>query len=110
VGEQMKQLMGAEIGPFSTCAMEKRPDPQYDFNNPLLEDLLEQWMEAGVQEVVLSPFFLLPGRHAGTGGDLDQICQPFLDQGMKIGRTENLGSHPLVQEILLDRIRADQNN
>jgi hypothetical protein len=29
---------------------------------------------------------------------------------MKIYRTENLGAHSLVQEILLDRIRADQNN
>ena len=110
VGEQMRQLLGSEIGLFSTCAMERRPDPQYDFNNPLLEDLLQQWMETGVQEVVLSQFFLLPGRHAGPGGDLAQICQPFIDQGMKIYRTQNLGAHSLVQEILLDRIRADQNN
>jgi hypothetical protein len=109
VGEQMRQLLGSEIGLFSTCAMERRPDPQYDFNNPLLEDLLQLWMEAGVHEVVLSQFFLLPGRHAGPGGDLAQICQPFIDQGMKIYRTENLGTHSLVQEILLDRIRADQN-
>jgi sirohydrochlorin ferrochelatase len=110
VGEQMRQLLGSEIGLFSTCAMERRPDPQYDFNNPLLEDLLQQWTESGVQEVVLSQFFLLPGRHAGPGGDLAQICQPFIDQGMKIYRTENLGTHSLVQEILLDRIRADQNS
>ena len=56
------------------------------------------------------PVFLLPGRHAGPGGDLAQICQPFIDQGMKIYRTENLGAHSLVQEILLDRIQADQKS
>ena len=56
VGDQMRKLLGTEIGPFSTCAMERRPDPQYDFNNPLLEDLLQQWMETGVEEVVLSQF------------------------------------------------------
>jgi sirohydrochlorin ferrochelatase len=110
VGAQMKQLLGTEIGTFSTCAMERRPDPQYDFNNPLLEDLLEEWMEEGVQEVVLSQFFLLPGRHAGPGGDLAQICHSFIDRGMKIYRTENVGAHSLVHEILLDRIRADQNH
>jgi sirohydrochlorin ferrochelatase len=110
VGEQMRHLLGTEVGPFSTCAMERRPEPQYDFNDPLLEDLLGEWMKAGVHQVVLSQFFLLPGRHAGPGGDLAQICQPFIDRGMKIYRTENLGAHSLVQEILLDRIRADQNN
>jgi len=110
VGEQMRQLLGTEVGPFSTCAMERRPDPQYDFNDPLLQDLLGKWMKAGVQEVVLSPFFLLPGRHAGPGGDLAQICKTFMDRGMKIFRAENLGAHSFVQEILLDRIQTDQNN
>lgn len=108
VGEQMRQLLGTEIAQFSTCAMERRPDPIYDFNDPLLENLLQKWMDVGIREVVVSQFFLLPGRHAGPGGDLAQICQPFIDQGMKICRTENLGAHPLVEEILLDRIRADQ--
>ena len=108
VGSQMKERMGNEIAGFSTCAMERRSDQRYNFNDPLLEDLLEEWMEQGIREVVLSQFFLLPGRHAGPDGDLAQICQPFKDQGMKIFRTENLGTHPLVMEILLDRIRADQ--
>jgi hypothetical protein len=108
VGQQMKERMGSGIARFSTCAMERRPDPQYDFNDPLLENLLQKWMNEGIREVVVSQFFLLPGRHAGPGGDLAQICQPFIDQGMKICRTENLGSHSLVEEILIDRIRSDQ--
>ena len=108
VGKEMSQGLRNEIANFSTCAMERRPDPQYDFNDPLLENLLQQWMEDGISEVVLSQFFLLPGRHAGPAGDLAQICQPFIDQGMKICRSDNLGTHPLVQDILLDRIRADQ--
>jgi len=110
VGEQIKQLLGNQIAEFSTCAMERRPDPKYDFNDPLLENLLEKWMDAGVKEVILSQFFLLPGRHAGPGGDLAQICQPFIDRGMKIYRSGNLGAHSLVKEILLDRIRADQKS
>ena len=89
--------------------MERRPDPKYDFNNPLLETLLEQWQEAGVSEVVVSQFFLLPGRHAGPDGDLAEICQPFIEKGMKVYRTENLGGHPLIEQILLDRIRQDRD-
>ena len=62
--------------------MERRPDPQYDFNDPLPENLLQKWMNEGIREVVVSGF-LLPGRHAGRG-DLARICRPFIDQGMKI--------------------------
>jgi len=107
VGEEMKRILDGQIAGFSTCAMERRPDPQYDFNNPLLETLLEQWHQEGVSEVVVSQFFLLPGRHAGPDGDLAEICQPFTEKGMKIFRTENLGTHTLVEQILLDRIRQD---
>ncbi len=107
VGEEMKGILGVQIAEFSTCAMERRPDPQYDFNNPLLETLLEQWHQQGVSEVVVSQFFLLPGRHAGPDGDLAEICQPFTEKGMKIFRTDNLGAHPLIEQILLDRIRQD---
>jgi hypothetical protein len=107
VGEEMQRILGGQVSGFSTCAMERRPDPQYDFNNPLLENLLEQWQQEGVSKVVVSQFFLLPGRHAGPNGDLAEICQPFIEKGMKIFRTDNLGAHPLVEQILLDRIQQD---
>jgi sirohydrochlorin ferrochelatase len=110
VGQKMSQLLAAEVNGFSTCAMERRPGKEYDFNDPLLENLLSQWFERGVREVVLSQFFLLPGRHAGPGGDLAQICQPFIDMGMNIVRAENLGQHPAVMEILQDRIIDDLAN
>ena len=79
--------------------MERRPDPQYDFNNPLLETLLEQWHQEGVSEVVVSQFFLLPGRHAGPDGDLAEICQPFIEKGMKVFRTETLGHIPWLSKF-----------
>ena len=107
VGGKVEEFLGGSVGGFSTCAMERRPGPEYDFNDPLLEDLLAEWFANGVREVVLSQFFLLPGRHAGPGGDLAQICQPLIDQGMKIIRAENLGKHPLIIDILRDRIADD---
>ena len=107
VGGKVVELLGETVSGFSTCAMERRPGKEYDFNDPLLEDLLKGWFADGVREVVLSQFFLLPGRHAGPGGDLAQICQPLIDQGMKVIRAENLGMHPFIIEILEDRIADD---
>ena len=40
VGQQLEALMGKRIGGFSTCCMERRPGKEYDFNDPLLENLL----------------------------------------------------------------------
>ncbi len=108
VGDEMRKIIASKISGFSTCAMERRPAPKYDFNNPLLENLLGMWMQNGVKEVIVSQFFLLPGRHAGPDGDLAEICKPFIEGGMKIERTQNLGNHPLVHEILRERIQVDQ--
>jgi sirohydrochlorin ferrochelatase len=107
VGREMKKLIGPEVSGFSTCAMERRPDPIYDFNDPLLENLLARWVADGVKEIVISQFFLLPGRHAGPNGDLAEICQPFEKDGVRIERSENLGDHSLIKDILLERIRSD---
>jgi len=107
VGGKVEEFLRGTVTGLCTCAMERRPGTEYDFNDPLLEDLLKGWFADGVREVVLSQFFLLPGRHAGPGGDLAQICQPLIDQGMKVIRAENLGMHPLIIEILQDRIADD---
>lgn len=107
VGNELQNLLGEKISDFSTCSMERRPDPKYDFNNPLLENLLSKWSEKQGEQVLVSQFFLLPGRHAGVDGDLAEICKPFTDSGVRVERTDNLGSHPLVHEILADRIQAD---
>ncbi len=110
VGRTMERILDGEIGGFSTCSMERRPGSEYDFNNPLLSDLLSDWFDQGISEVVVSQFFLLPGRHAGPDGDLAQICQPFIDKGMRLYRTDQLGQHPLILEILSDAIREDQKS
>ena len=51
---------------FSTCAMERRPVPNM-INDPLLENLLQKWMNEGIREVVCQ-FFGSAGMR--TGGDL----------------------------------------
>ena len=59
----------------SQAAMERRPGKQYDFNRPLLEDWLLTQPGKGIDSVLLCLLFLLPGRHAGPGGDIESICQ-----------------------------------
>ena len=106
VGLECRHLLGNEVAGFSTCAMERREGTEYDFNDPLLESLLEKWVGKGVREIILSQFFLLPGRHAGPGGDLQQIVQTFTERlpELSVHRADNPGTHPLVMEILRQRI------
>ena len=105
IGSQLKSILGDNIDQFSTCCMEKREGKKYDFNDPLLQKLLDDWSRMQVTEVVVAQLFLSPGRHAGKGGDLEQICK---DYAGCLKRTELLGTHPLIIEILSDRIRFDK--
>ena len=105
VGNELKRLLTNKICGFSTACMERRSGTQYDYNDPLLEVLLHQIYRKGVREVVLAQLFLLPGRHAGPDGDLAMICNPYEKKGMKIYRTQTLACHPLILEILIERIK-----
>ena len=52
--------------------MERREGDAYAFNDPLLESLGGISGFAGGR-LILAMFFLLPGRHAGEGGDVAEI-------------------------------------
>ena len=52
--------------------MERRDDPAYDFNEPLLERALAA-PPYNAGDVILAMAFVLPGRHAGEGGDVAPI-------------------------------------
>jgi len=102
--------LARELGPAAVVAggcMERRPGAEYDFNGPLLEDLLarEDWR---VDEVVVAMQFLLPGRHAGPAGDVAAICERAEERsrGLRTRITPLVGEHPLLIEILADRWRA----
>jgi hypothetical protein len=111
VGESLKERMSEHISGFSTCSMERREGEQYDFNEPLLENLLAEKKEE-FEEMLVAQLFLSPGRHAGAGGDLDSICRSFGNSSPshRLVRTDLLGAHPIVIEILVERIERDQSN
>ena len=104
VGSALVSKLEGRLSGFSTACMERRDGTQYDFNDPLLENLLQEIQSGGNNSVILAQLFLAPGRHAGPNGDISEICSPFINDGMKIERTPTLGNHPLVLEILADRV------
>ncbi len=102
---QLQTLLGPEKR-VTACSMERRPGSEYDFNEPLLENLLVQPQWSG--EVVVALQFLLPGRHAGPDGDVAQICRQAeaTRAGLRTHITPLVGAHPLLIGILADRWRA----
>ncbi len=107
VGQQLRDLMASEVIQVKTCSMERRPKSEYDFNEPLLENLLPDQEACPSHEVVVAQLFLSPGRHAGPDGDVANICRQAEQTrpGLQTFLTDPLGDHPLVLEILEERLR-----
>jgi sirohydrochlorin ferrochelatase len=107
VAGQLAVLLQTEVAAVAACSMERREGIEYDFNEPLLERVaqLDGWAAA---DVIVALFFLLPGRHAGAGGDVAEICDGLIAQHTlrSAVRTPLLGEHPQLVDILVDRLRA----
>ncbi|MGQ9831775.1 MAG: sirohydrochlorin chelatase [Thermochromatium sp.] len=102
--------LSERLGPavrLEEAVMERRPGPEYDFNGPLLEDLLIRLAEEDPRTpIMLSMLFLSAGRHAGPDGDIAHICARILKRfpTLDIQTTPLVGSHPRLIEILADRL------
>ena len=104
---QLRRRLGAAVAGVSACSMERRPGVAYAFNEPLLENLLAKrpWNDG---PVIVAQLFLLPGRHAGPGGDLERICRGARKKARRLRtvRTKLVGEAPELIEILADRFGA----
>lgn len=90
----------------AACSMERRAGPEFDFNEPLLANLLarEGWRDA---LLIVALLFIAPGKHAGPEGDVARIVAEA--RGGSVGGvrfTPVMGVHPLLIEILVDRVNA----
>jgi sirohydrochlorin ferrochelatase len=81
------------------CSMERREGPEYDFNEPLLEDALRQ----AKGEAVILMLFLLPGRHAGPDGDVATIAKECAPAGLNWKISPLLGTHIALPGLLMIR-------
>lgn len=93
--------------PVDEAAMERRAGVEYDFNGLLLAEWLEHQAEEGAPEILLLLQFLLPGRHAGSGGDIEAIIARVMEQhpGLCIATSPLVSEHPQLVDILLQRLR-----
>lgn len=106
---QRLAVRGLLPAPVSEAVMERRPGAQYDFNGALLTTVLDQQaVRQPEQTLVLAMLFLGAGRHAGAGGDITTICNQAMTRhpGLSVRIAPLVGEHPLLIEILADRVRA----
>jgi sirohydrochlorin ferrochelatase len=106
LGRQLKTLLADEADAVGVASMERRAGSAYAFNEPLIATLLRTPpFEAG--DVVVALQFLSPGRHAGAGGDIAEICEAARTErtGLRILVTDTLGPDPRVIAILAERYR-----
>lgn len=91
------------------AVMERRQGAEYDFNGQLLGDLLESCVSRDPHcVVVLAMMFISPGRHAGSGGDIEAICRDAMarNPGLRVAISPLVGEHPLLIRILHARLQA----
>ena len=105
LARRMGGILGHGTSAVLPASMERRRGWKYRFNEPLVEDLLSSGrFQRGV--VILSLLFFFPGRHAGPGGDIEQICDRVRGRypKLRILQTATLGNHPTLTRILARRL------
>lgn len=103
---QLSALLADEVDCVTFASMERRDGDAYRFNEPLLETLLASPALAE-SDVILSMLFLSPGRHAGEGGDIAEICTQAMSNspGLNIVTTRLVGENDAILELLATRLR-----
>jgi len=89
------------------AVMERREGKEYDFNGDLLKDWLTRKAESGETSAIVTLLFFLPGKHAGSGGDIVDICDEVMDQypGFKVGISPLISEHERFIDILEKRLQ-----
>ncbi len=106
LASKVAALLGERALCVTGTSMERRDGPEYDFNEPLLENLLSTPPYCA-GDVIIAMCFLLPGKHAGEGGDVEQILAEARARhsGLRTHVCPLLAEQPLVHQLLLRRAR-----
>jgi sirohydrochlorin ferrochelatase len=106
LASRLRSYFAPQKIPVIDCSMERRSGKQYDFNEPLLENVFERipgiWKSN--TNIIIVPAFLFPGNHAGPGGDIEQI----VTQQVLLLRQQQAAHN--VNVVLLNRLIMDENN
>ena len=109
LGEQLREELGEEVAVLTVASMERRDGPAYEFAGPLLATIMRTApFDHG--EVIIALQFLSPGRHAGPGGDVAQICEAAKAEhpGLATAMTELLATDPRMVDLLAERLAQAQ--
>jgi sirohydrochlorin ferrochelatase len=103
MAERLRRELGDAVSAVEPSSMERREGAEYDFNEPLLENLLGTGEFSG--DVVVAMLFVSPGRHAGPGGDIAGICEAARERhpGLRTWMGDLFSSHPGTVELLARR-------
>lgn len=107
LGERVRGILGDDIAALSVASMERREGQAYDFNEPLLARALRAApFDEG--DIIVLQQFLSPGKHAGEGGDIAQICESARAErpGLRTWMTEPIGASEHVIAVLRARLEA----
>ena len=71
---------------------------------PTMEDAFAKCAELGAEEVVVHPYFLVPGRHSGF--DIPSMAKEAAQKfpGIRHTVTEPLGVHEKIVDVVLERV------
>lgn len=111
VASQVAALLGQRVHGVIAASMERRDGEEYAFNEPLLENALEKVREKGWSKIILSYLFFSPGRHAGPGGDIDEIVasSDFAKDGGVVFPMPLVGESPRLVSLLEERYLESVN-
>ena len=104
LGAQVRELLSEDQFPLVIpSSMERREGDEYAFNEPLLENVIGA--EGFQKEIIVSMLFASPGRHAGPGGDVAQICKEAAEKypDLKWHMSDLVAGHDGIIELLAER-------
>jgi sirohydrochlorin ferrochelatase len=105
LGAQVRDALGDEVAGLRVASMERRDGDAYAFNDPLLAAALGS-PPFNQGNVVIALQFLSPGRHAGPGGDIAEICEAAerANPGLKTHMTEPIAGDERLVDLLAERL------
>ena len=95
VADLLRQISGIEIVRHAHMELAR----------PSIEEGVEACVKAGADEIIVHPYFLVPGRH--STGDIPRMVEEAARRfpGIRVVITEPLGIHPKICEVIMERIR-----
>lgn len=104
LARMLAKALEGEVAGVYPASMERREGAAYAFNDPLLADRL-RLPPCNRGKVLVCLQFLAPGRHAGRGGDIEQIglAAQAENPALELRYTQPLGEDDRLLSVLAER-------